>query len=246
MANGPDCRIYEFFGIRLPEETNGSNQYVVDCPFCDHEGHFYINKENALFCCMDSACGCKGNPYTFMELLYEESKRETTPFSYRRLSAKRKRLPQAAFKQSNIVYSKRLDEWLIPYRNREGRIVGLCRYSGEGAPITAPGCSLHLYGLERLQETGPIFLCEGQWDAIALSWLLSRCANKPEAYTVLAVPGASNLPKSDVEALKGRDVYLMFDNDEAGRAGMKSACHKLNELAADLMLLSWPEGTEEG
>lgn len=246
MSNtGPSIKLYEFLGVDIPNEPNDSNQLVTDCPICEREKHFYINRETSLFQCKDGKCGVEGNPYTFMELLYQKALAESSPFSYRRLAQKRKRFHKDAYIESQIAWADSISKWLIPTRNGKGSITSLGTYSGEGPVFAAPGCSLHLWGLETTQDTGPVFICEGQWDAIALRWLLTRCEQSgilSEGWTVLGAPGASNLPKGDIPLLKGRDVYLLYDNDEAGKNGMKMAVKKLLEVTNSIHLLAWPEG----
>src|SRR5688572_26606821 len=144
---GPTYKLYSFFGVSLPESSNGSGQFSTDCPFCGREGHFYIAEDTAMYQCKDAACAMEANPYTFMEEFYQQAKRETTPFSYKRLSAKRKKFPQAAFENSDVVHSRSLDAWLIPYRNVERRLTNVSVYNGDNHPYAAPGCVLHLYGL---------------------------------------------------------------------------------------------------
>lgn len=250
-SQGPTYKLYEFLGVELPDETNGSGEFVTTCPFCSHSGHFYINEETALFQCKDGACGVEGNPYTFLKLIYEKCLAEdTTPFSYKRLSQKRKKFSKDAYVESKIAWSSDLNSWFIPTFNVNGHggLTGLSIYSGAGPCYAAPGCSLHLWGLETLNSTGPIFVCEGYWDAIALRWLLTRCEQTgilAEGWTVLAAPGASNLPKSDIPVFQNRDVYLLYDNDEAGRNGTKTATKKLAGVANSIHLLTWPEGVYE-
>jgi hypothetical protein len=242
MSNGPTIKLYEFFGIEIPEKANDSGQFVTDCPFCDKERHFFIDEKTTKYQC--KVCGESGNPYTFLEKLYKDSLSETTPFSYRRLSQKRKRFHVAAYEESPVAWNAGLNCWLLPSYNAEGKIAGLSKYNGEGPCYSAPGCSLHLWGLETLQPSGPIFICEGQWDAIALRWLLSRVTQEgviADGWSVLAVPGASNFPKSDIPALQGRDVYLLYDNDDAGRNGSKSAINKLASVASSIHILAWPD-----
>ena len=243
-TSGPNHKLYEFFGVEIPEEVTGSDQYVTDCPFCGREKHFYINSKTFLYQCKDGACGKEGNPYTFMEAVYQHALSETSAHAYRRLSQKRKRFHKDAYVEAGIAWHDGMGAWLVPSRNNKRSMVSLGVYSGKGPVLAAPGCSLHLYGLERLSPTGPVFVCEGQWDAMALSWLLRRCSPEgllAEGWSVLAVPGASNLPKADIPLLTGRDVYLLYDNDEAGRNGVKSAIKKLTGVATSIHILAWPE-----
>lgn len=83
--------------------------------------------------------------------------------------------------------------------------------------------------------------CEGQHDAVSLRYLLSRFDSHNGPYTVLAVPGSSSLPKSDIELLRNRDVYLLYDNDDAGRNGIKAHASTLHKICSSVHVLAWPE-----
>lgn len=50
-----------------------------------------------------------------------------------------------------------------------------------------------------------------------------------------------------MDYLSGREVYLLYDNDDAGRKGSKTAAKKLASVASSVHILTWPEGRfEEG
>lgn len=241
--SGPDSRLFEHFGVDLPSETNGSGQLVCTCPFCDKDEHFFIDNETTKYSC--KVCGASGNAYTFMQSVYEQAITETPANAYSRLSAKRKKLNKEAFIKAEIAWSDTLDAWLIPVRSVNGSMTNLLLYGGSGPWIGAPGCSQHIYGLETIKPDGPIFVCEGQWDAISLRWLLGRTKAVMESWSVVGVPGANTFPKADLAAFSGREVYLLYDNDTAGKAGMKGAITKLNSVGATTYVLAWPEGTPD-
>ena len=242
MGSGPTHKLYEFYGVELPEAPNGSNQFITDCPFCGRENHFFIDKDSALYQCKDGSCAEEGNPYTFLARYYEMCLQETVPFSYKRLSYFRKKFHKDIYEQEKVAFSKDLGCFLLPNYNSEGSIVNLGKYSGKGPVMGAPGVSLHLFGIDSLQEDGPIFICEGQWDRYALLWLLRHTKDPPTQYSVLGSPGASNMPQSDATLLRGREVYILYDNDDAGRKGTKFACKKLAGIASSIHILTWPEG----
>lgn len=241
--SGPDSRLFEHFGVDLPSETNGSGELVCSCPFCEKEDHFFINHDTTQYSC--KICGEQGNAYSFMQAVYEQAVLETNAHSYTRLSAKRKKLHKDAFVQAHIAWSDILEAWLLPVLSTSGAMTNLLLYGGDGPWIGAPGCSQHIYGLETIQPEGPIFVCEGQWDTITLRWLLRRTKEFKQPWSVVGVPGASTFPKADLEPFSGREVYLLYDNDEAGKKGMKSAIVKLNSVGATPYVLAWPEGTPE-
>lgn len=241
MSNGPNHKLYEFWGVDIPEEPNGSNQYVTDCPFCGHSKHFYIDADTSMYQCKDSACSMEGNPYTFLAEVYRRAEQTTVPFHSKKLSYFRKKFPGAAY-EGQFAYDRENKVFLFADRNAKGSLCNLSRYGGDGPVFGSPGCSQHFFGIDELAPEGPVFICEGRWDRYALRYLLSRLKENLGPFTVLGAPGASNVPKADLEYLAGRDVYLFYDNDEAGRNGAKSACRKLHGHVGSLHLLAWPEG----
>lgn len=242
-----EYRIFQTFGVELSTQPNGSGQYVGDCPFCEKSKHFYVGRNDKKFKDGDvgfscERCGKKGNRFTFLRLIYEQALTTTTTRALQRLSAARKKFPIDAFTNGGVAYSPEIQRYLIPIRTAKGGYSALRTYDGQnGSPLMQPpGCPLHLFNLDRLQPSGPVALCEGEWDALALQHLLSKCQTQAEDWSVLSVPGASNLPDADAKLLKNRDVWLLYDNDQPGRDGMQLAIKKLAKLARSIHVISWP------
>ena len=240
MKTDMDLNLYKFFGVELPKDTNGSGQVVADCPFCGHPQHFYIDRVTGQFRCMDAACGVKGNKYSFLSQYYDAAFQSTRPFSYRRLSARRRHDHQDIFSSAHIAYDHGTRSWLIPVNNAKGGMVNLLTYRGEGPTLSAPGCKQHLIGLDELQKKGPVLLVEGPFDRASLLWLLRKCKDPDTSISVLAVPGADYSFKNDLDCLTNRNVYLLYDNDDAGANGMKTASRKIAAIAKSTHLLVWP------
>jgi hypothetical protein len=237
----PDLKAYEQFGVDLPESTNGSGQLITTCPFCGKEKHFYLNAEDGRFQC--KVCQAKGNKYSFIRRVYEQSLAATLPLHHQQLS-KLRGLPSPAFGEAGIAYHGGLGRYLIPVRNGKGGFVDLCSFNGDGKLYHTAGCSSHLGGLDTLAAGGPVFIAEGPHDATALAYLLRRL-KQPLAWSVLWAPGAGCFSNKSVQAdclehLTDREVYVLFDNDSAGKDGMKVAGRVLSPIALAVYLLAWP------
>lgn len=244
-----DLRVFTLHGLELPDKPNKSGQFVTDCPFCDREQHFFVAErgkkakwkgDGPFFECKN--CSASGNKYTFLKLLYEKMLSKTNNHAIARLSLKRKKFPVAAFLAAKIAYNYLTSRWLIPIRNTTKGVTNLHSYDGNnGSPLVPSAtCQLHLYGLEDLKPTGPVAICEGHWDRIALLHLLTQCSKQDDDWSVLAVPGAGNFPEGDIKHLKGREIWWLYDNDEAGHKGMLKSVAELSPSTAANHMIEWP------
>lgn len=240
----PPINLYEFHGFLLAGTKSG--QHFGDCPFCDSENHFYINKETGQYNC--KVCGESGNKYSFLQQIYEASLKSTKDKHYKAISKERQDIPWQAYRDAGIAYDNLQKCYLFPIWNDKGSIVNLYKWSGKrGEPLySTPTCKLHLIGVQEIEEHGPIYLVEGHWDYVALKWALEKDHDGPA--TVLAVPGCSNFNEErDVKYLIDRNVYVLFDNDDPGRKGQERTVEILHRhpLSA-LRCIQWPESYKDG
>lgn len=244
-----DLRVFSSLGADLPETPNKSGQYICECPFCEKADHFFVAEQGRkakwkgdgpFFEC--KSCGVSGNKYTYLKLIYESMLAKTHKHALTRLSLKRKNFPVAAFSAAKVAYNYFTSRWMIAVKNEKDGYTNIHTYDGHnGSPLlSSPSCQVHLYGLEDLKPEGPVGICEGHWDAISLKYLLSRCQNQSDQWSILAVPGASNFPDSDLKHIKGRDLHLFYDNDEAGHNGMLKAVSELTPHCASIHTIEWP------
>jgi len=103
------------------------------------------------------------------------------------------------------------------YRNQDGEVFNR-KYrnaANKKDMWTEKNCERDFYGKNTLTEDfKEVFICEGEDDAHALYQLGFK-------HNVLSVPfGAGNYTESMDKTIEGADrIYLLFDNDDAGRAG---------------------------
>lgn len=220
--------------------TSGG-QAVGDCPFCGKSKHFYINPRTKLWDC--KACGEKGNFPSYLRSVAEMNAEDFNGDKKARdwLSDDRG-LPLSAFKGWGIGYDGR--QYTLPVITETGALSDLRRYTEKTKTRTTAGCKTYLFGArqfaERKLRRAPVFLCEGEWDAIALQWLL-RTTKQPGF--CVAVPGANSFKKEWVALFAGRNVYVLYDNDAAGEAGELLVYERLKGTCATLRFLHWPADT---
>lgn len=107
-------------------------------------------------------------------------------------------------------------ELMIPILNIEGRMVGMKHrpLTGGRRPMALPGSRLRdvLYGEHRWRDDVPVLLVEGESDTWRADWELKD-------FLVLGVPSGAGTAPCRLDLLRGMEVLVIFDGDEAGRLG---------------------------
>ncbi len=228
------------FGVHF----HGQNQSQAygDCPFCGKEGKFYVNIKNQLWDC--KVCSRKGDYLRFLSEMADQCFNALDPVSIRKLATNRG-LPIEAITQWRI--GRYGNQYTIPIYADTGKIQDLRTYDLGKKIMSSPGCSVGLFGVEKLKNADvavPVYLCEGEWDGIALHWLLNVKLKKKVMVT--AVPGAGTFKREWIDALKGRDVIVLYDNDAAGENGELTVKARLLGNAKSLRYLRWPASLPDG
>ena len=225
------------FGIQ--SRLAGHNQLVADCPLCVREDHFYAKKDEFLWDC--KLCGETGNAITFLRKFYDEF--TSVEFIDLQKLADERGLPIEELQEAGLRINPNNDDWLIPIRNQSGEIMNLIRWKPKGNPMGLPSLSMCLIGLDKLIEEGAVYLVEGPWDLIACRAMLTEQNGKA---SVLAVPGANTFKTDWVQLFKGRDVVLLYDNDQAGLKGMDKVQNALFGIASSIQRIEWAADCSKG
>lgn len=228
-------------GLKFKYESGG--QYVTDCPFCSKNSHFYVNKTNGQWDC--KVCGETGNVFTFLGKLAQQTHNDTTNEALEVLS-KERGIPAAAFRAWRLGWDGTY--WLLPVVSGKKTTRDIRRYDPKtGKVMSTLGCHNQLYGeykAQQLPSGGTLWLCEGEWDTIAWSYVLGQCGYSDQR--AIGVPGASIFKDEWAEIFADKKVVLCYDHDEPGQAGMKKAYEKLKDVAASIQILRWPVDRPEG
>jgi len=81
------------------------------------------------------------------------------------------------------------------------------------------------------KKTTPVVLVEAEKTAVIMS-------HHEYENIWLATGGCKGLSKSKARVLKGRKVFILFDNDEAGKAGSRSTEENLNRVHAKPIVIN--------
>lgn len=167
-------------------------------------------------------------------------------------------VPIRAWNPKQEKWASYTPDFVFPYRAVDGDLLGYVLRIDIGAdkiiltlrcveiegrtewalvPFDAPR---PLYGLQRLELEGPVFLVEGERKADLLAELMG--------YPVLSWPGGTSGPRyTDFSPLAGRDVVVWSDADEPGeKAAMLASAKVLEAGAASSRLIPWDRDRPKG
>ena len=231
-------RVFETHGV-IFAGTRGEEHYGL-CPFTGKEDKFYVNETSMLW---DSkTAGVGGDIAKFLFLIAKQNTEQLTSSIKRRLSSHRN-LPIEAFKFWHTGWDGHRYTW--PVRNAKGIVQDIRHYQLGKSMMSTAGCSTCLMGSEWLvkKPKDPVYLCEGEWDAIALQWLLSAL-HRPGV--VLCVPGVGTFKQEWVPWFNGRTVHVLYDADEAGENGDLLIQKRLSEVTKKITYTHWPDSVDRG
>ncbi len=231
-------RAFTMHGASLHEISG--NQILGDCPFCGKERHFYVNAENLLWDC--KVCIKSGNLQTFLEKINERNKKALTKKALEGLAGDRN-LPVAAFEWVELGYN--YGYYTIAVRDIKRKLIDLRIFKIGGKVMSTAGVSTGLFGLPELVEAKgkPAFVCEGEWDTIAMQWLLRATGKEGRA---VCSPGAGTFKPEWADLFQGREVCVLYDNDKAGLEGELVVLDRLAKKVKSLKFLHWPTGLAVG
>lgn len=231
-------RVFETHGVVFAG-TRGEEHYGL-CPFTGKEDKFYVNETTMLW---DSkTAGEGGDIPKFLRLISKQNTDQLTAHLERKLSAHRN-IPTEAFKFWGTGWDGHRYTWAV--RDVKGVVQDIRHYQLGKPMMSTAGCSTCLMGSEWLSKKpkDPIYLCEGEWDAIALKWLLNEL-RRPGV--VLCVPGVGTFKQEWVPWFNGRTVHVLYDADEAGENGDLLIQKRLGEVSKKITYTHWPDSVDRG
>jgi len=221
-----------------PRRSGG--QLIFHCVLCDDQtGHLYVDAQRGVWKC--HKCGAEGNLLTLMRTWYQRCLEHTTPRHYKQLASMRPGIPAGVLRRARLALDGQ--RWLIPYCNLDGAVVSLRWWQPGGKVRNFPGCTSLLFGLERLNGQGPVWLCEGEWDSLSLEGLADATDQK---LSVIGLPGANVFRDEWLDFFRSRDCVLALDNDSAGQSATTRLAERLQPVCQRLSVLQWPADLPAG
>lgn len=131
-------------------------------------------------------------------------------------------------------------------------------FPGENPRFIMRGSPALPWGMDAVDAAGLILVTEGESDALAVraafwSWLDDWARNEPDTYppsdalpAVIAKPSAGTFRETWTHRLKGKEVILVTDNDDAGRKGADKTAGILRAAGVRRVFL-WtpPDGAKD-
>ncbi len=226
---------YVQHGVTFSAST-ASDQAVGTCPFCGKEKHLYVNKTTGAWDCK-KGCGA-GGLISFLKKKAEANQDRFKGKVALKLSEHRG-MQRRTLRAWGVGWDGK--SYTVPVEGT-GKFTDLRRYlTGMNRGLNTTGSKIGLLGKDNGSKK--VWLCEGEWDAMAL-W---ECFQQLEVKdTVLAVVGAGSFPKSAVDLMQDREVFVLFDNDDGGVKGAVRVSNMLQGIAKSLQFVHWPERFEKG
>lgn len=239
-------------GVRFQDRLVGpdEDQALGQCPFCG-KWKFYVGvaKRGLPFEC--KVCGEGGSFRHFLSLTNKANQDAFTGKPRTRLTRDRKIDAKVLTKWGLGWDGKR---YTFPITDATGTVIDLRCYELGKRTLSTAGANRGMLGIERLaggpkHERGrgglpkTVYLCEGEWDAMALDWLLTSLKVNAD---IVAVPGAANFKTEWVPFFDQRNVVMLYDHDGPGEKGESTATERLANVARSIQYCHWPAGLPDG
>lgn len=127
---------------------------------------------------------------------------------------------------NSITYDPATRRIEIPVRDQNG-IIAFYKYRRDPEDTDAAGpkysyskgAHTALFRRQNLQMSNEIIICEGEFDCLVLE--------SKGFFAVTSTGGALSFQEEWVPLFSGKDLYVCFDNDKAGREGIMRVCRLL-------------------
>lgn len=148
-------------------------------------------------------------------------------------------------KKGNFVFA--FHRLIIPYIEKNkitylrGRIIGTNERLSKYISLSNYSGNLTLKRffnkdvLNKIRPDENLFICEGEFDTMIL---------EQEGYNAIGVPGVTNIPTDQIDLIRNYDLYLAFDNDDAGELAMHRITNLLNRPIKAIKLKQHNDITE--
>lgn len=219
-----------FASHRIPNlrHAKTADDASADCPFCGKQGKFGIHISTTKYSCF--VCGAKGNEFTFVRDLWDDSLKTTTKGQYQQLAKEWGLLGTQALEDWGVAKHSLTGEWCIAGYNGQGKVTGLYRWVNlkdtrtgkwHRKLLPSPRLGHHLFGLDQWQPQKPsVLLCEGWRDGLFmydLALAMAQRSGDGEFFlndcNIIAVPGTNSFRQDWCHLFAGKMVFIAFDND---------------------------------
>jgi hypothetical protein len=235
-----DLRLFTRHGFR--ESGVAGNQVKGRCVLCGDPDHFYINGLTHKWDC--KKCGKLGSPIAFLREVDVWCQQQLRGMPAVNL-AKDRGLRLATLRHGGVGYNPYTGNYTIPLYNllESDGISDLRTWqlSGKRGLCSTQGAKLTLWNWHTLEKANVIWLCEGEWDGMAMHEVLQDLHFIDRGECAVAVPGANTFKPEWSMLLERKVVNVLFDNDPAGEAGDVRIYNLLKPIVSELRFIHWEE-----
>lgn len=211
------------------------------CPFTDDERKFFVNYTNLLWDAKSAVLD--GDLAGFLSAICEYNEERINQTVKMIELARHRKLPTEAFEGYTIGWDG--EKYTIPIRDARGKVTDVRRVFLKKKKLSMYGITGGKVGIfngdalsDNQLKDEPVYICEGEWDAIALNWLLRK--NKAPGFAV-GMPGAGTFKVVWAELFRKRDVTVCYDNDVAGAEGEEKVMRRLDNVCKSIAFIRWPD-----
>lgn len=267
--NLPKITIQEYLSQKGIAYRESGQELITKCLFnnCDKdsvgiEAHLYFNKDTSQYEC--KKCGEKGNLITLQKHFGDKttpqraSSNKSPRFDETLVHKCHDNLPERIRKYLNNrgVIDEIIDSFNLGYGTFYGKryitipIIGEDGYrffklrqdpeDGDGKITYPKGAEAQLFGLYAGSDDSQI-LCEGELDALTL--ISQGC------FALTSTHGAGTFKEEwiDEDIKKAKNIYVCFDNDEAGKKGSLKVLKILENIGLrNVYQITLPEEVGDG
>ena len=128
------------------------------------------------------------------------------------------------------------EAYTFPMSNAESQIIGIRRRFPDGSKVSLTGSKNGMFIPTDLSPEGLFLICEGPTDTAAAIDL---------GFDAVGRPNCNSKVDMTAELVKGRDVVIVGDNDEAGRAGVDRLSDTLVLYCKNVKIVYPPVGVKD-
>lgn len=242
ISKHPGLSIFKQHGF-VYDSVSGQTQAVGRCPFCGHMKHFFINPERKAWDC--KTCGKAGGFKTFLVEVANHFQQYFVGKPAEELSENRG-ISIETLKRHNVGYNPFTKAYTLPIPSIDEKEMWDVKVYKDKRLNIGAGCFAALFNWEKLQDNNKvqdIWICEGEWDGMALEEIFIALGRKDK---VCAVPGANTFKQDWAFMFKGKNVRVLYDNDKAGVDGSHKVFKALGSISKKLSFINWPDTFDDG
>ncbi len=252
LKDHPNLKAFKQHGfIYKGESGNQVNGYSI----FSGKDKFWINPKTKQWDCKVS--GEHGGYQQFLKKVHKLSVAHLKGRNFAALK-KGRGLTRTTIKHHEVGYNPHTGNYVIPvYDANHDNLWDLRIYNPKtGKIFGTSGCTTGLYGWDTIGTAKHVWLCEGEWDKMAM-WEILNKTKRLDEETVVSVPGANTF-KGDWNAMfKDKNVICAYDRDDpitmngitrpgAGPAGSVKVHSNIKSICTNLKFIHWPKDTKSG